>query len=427
MLGSRDRTVLLFALRNRLEHNPAVVYKTVYLGETIAVAESLPRWKCVPIDLDVDDESLTSLIDRFAQIPEAILIWCEVHQARLAQQIATLAKQVSPETRILVFGRATAFIPQFFERWPFDAVHVDGDREAAIRAFLAGGSTPDGISTMPGGGGPYVRARGVRLEPTAWPYPTLDRLPLDRYADFTERTHGPAYSKRIAVTVSKGCALACAYCGASQEEGTRDRRRSVEPLLRWATLEGVDSRDALLHLFAPDLFVDQRWIRSFAEAYASAGANFHWRGVTTTRALQDSETVRAAGKNGCRELAIGVEHVRSKSGKPVKSSLEELRTAASLTRDANIKLKGLMMIGYPSQTEDDILYVEDLASEMGMTLRYTGYTPLHHLRWKSQTELDAMSLESYDRRTFYNSDLSKMSPQFFYKRLVANGGYFVPV
>lgn len=425
MTSGGARSALVFALRNRLEHNPAVVYKTVFLGETVSLIEALPDWTCTPIDLDTQDESLTSLIGRFSEKPDAVLIWCETHQALLARQIATMLKNVSPQTRTFVFGRATAFMPQFFERYPFDAVHVSGDREAAIRGFLAGDLASPGISSWSNTHGGYRRKPGQRLPAAAWPFPSLKKLPLEAYAAFTERTHGPLYSKRISITVSKGCGLACAYCGATTEEGAHDRRRSADSVVEWV-MQQPEQEEWLLHLFSPDLFFDHAWIQNWCDSYRSRRARFGWRGVTTTRALQDRDLVVRAGANGCRELAIGIEHVRKRSGTSVKSTLDELKNACKYTTEAGIFLKGLVMLGYPGQREEDILFLEELAQDYRLTLRYTGYTPLHRLKSKTAAELDALPLDIYDRRTYFDPQTCYLSPRFFYERIVRDGGYFIP-
>lgn len=427
---SRTRTALLFALRNAVEHNPAVVYKTVFLGETIDLVQQRPGWSCQSIDFDIDDVSLTSIGAQLLGKPDAVLIWAEVHHTRLALQIGELVRTISPTTKILVFGRGATFIPQLFGAAPFHAAHAYGDREVTIASFLDHVEDP----TLPivgavvvGEDGNAVRTPGRWLEPALWPLPALERLPLDRYRTFTERVHGSAYSKRLSVTVSKGCDMGCAYCGATEQEGKVDRRRDVGALFDWFERVDVASHDSLVHLYASDLFADASWIAGFSAEYRKRGARFGWRGVTTTRTLQDEEVVRASAESGCRELAIGIEHVSVDRMTSVKSTIAEIDRAATLSRRYGITLKGLVMIGYPGQKERDIEHVERLADGWGIVLRYTGYTPLHRLRGKSREELLAMNLEKFDRRTYYDASVTEISPAFLFKRLTTNGGYYKPV
>jgi radical SAM superfamily enzyme YgiQ (UPF0313 family) len=423
------RSALIFALRNAVEHNPAVVYKAVFLGETIDLVQRRPGWHCRVVDFDIDDVSLTAVAALLLEKPNAVLIWAEVHHARLAIQIGQLVRAISPATRILVYGRGPTFIPQLYGAAPFHVAHAYGDREATIVSFLAhveDSSLPVVGGLVAGSEGGMVRTPGQWLDPTAWPWPALDRLPLDQYDAFTERVHGQGYSKRLSVTVSKGCGLGCAYCGATEQEGRTDRRRDVGALFDWFERSDLAGRESLVHLFASDLFADASWITAFCEEHHRRDAGIRWRGVTTTRTLQNEEVVRMSAQCGCRELAIGIEHVSAERMTSVKSTLAEIDRAAVLTARHGITLKGLVMIGYPGQTEQDIEFLEKLANDWGIALRYTGYTPLHNLRRRSREELLSINLEKFDRRTYYDAAATAISPSFFFERLTSNSGYFMP-
>jgi radical SAM superfamily enzyme YgiQ (UPF0313 family) len=423
------RSALLFALRNAVEHNPAIVYKAVFLGETIDLIQRVPGWRCNTIDFDIDDISLTTIAAKLLEKPDAVLIWAEVHHAQLAIQIGQLVRVISPATRILVYGRGPTFIPQLYGAAPFHVAHAYGDREATIASFLAhveDASLPvvGGLAASPEG--VIVRAPGQWLSADAWPWPALDRLPLNQYDAFTERVHGHDYSKRVSVTVSKGCGLGCAYCGATEQEGRLDRRRDIGALFDWFERSDLANRNSLIHLYASDLFADASWVTAFCEEHNRRGAAIRWRGVTTTRTLQNEEIVRMSAQSGCRELAIGIEHVSAERMTSVKSTVAEIDRAAALSARHGITLKGLVMIGYPGQTEQDIELLETLANGWGIVLRYTGYTPLHNLRKRSREELLAMNLEKFDRRTYYDAAATAISPDFFFERITRNGGYFKP-
>jgi hypothetical protein len=424
------RSAFIFALRNAVEHNPAVVYKAVFLGETIDLIQRRPGWRCRAVDFDVDDVSLTAIAAQLLEKPDAVLIWAEVHHARLAIQIGELVRAISPATRILVYGRGPTFIPQLYGASPFHVAHAYGDREATIASFLAHVEDTTlpvvgGLVALPEGG--IVRTPGKWLDQAEWPWPALDQLPLDRYGAFTERVHGQAYTKRLSITVSKGCGLGCAYCGATEQEGRLDRRRNVGALFDWFERSNIANQDSLVHLYASDLFADDTWITAFCEEHRRRDAGIRWRGVTTTRTLQSEEVVRMSAQCGCRELAIGIEHVSAERLTSVKSTLAEIDRAAALCERHGIALKGLVMIGYPGQTEKDIEFLEQLANGWGIAMRYTGYTPLHQLRRRSREELLAMNLEKFDRRTYFDATATSISPSFFFDLLTRNGGYFKPV
>lgn len=122
-----------------------------------------------------------------------------------------------------------------------------------------------------------------------------------------------------------------------------------------------------------------------------------------------------------RKLSIGIEHISSKRERPLKSTLGELEAAADLGNKYNIRLVGLLMLGFPGQTVDDVKYILGLLKKLKIgSYRFTGYTPLQTLRLMSVDQIDRLMIERYDRRTFYSDDMA-MSPKQFYEILISNG------
>ena len=269
----------------------------------------------------------------------------------------------------------------------------------------------------------YSRTSGRTLQPAAWPYPSLSVLPIEEYKNYATAVHGPRYSHRISVTVAKGCTWGCAYCGATEEEGKLDRRRDISEIFDWLARESIDKYECYLHLYAPDLFYDKKWMADFCAEYVKRKSTFSWRGVTTTKTLQDLELVKACGDAGCRELAIGIEHINHKKLRPLKSTLDEIEVASKNCLAAGIKLKGLVMLGYPEQVEEDVEFIGNYLTSLGVTVRFTGYTPLQGLKFMSASDLDSIQLDQYDRRTFYDPVRSKLSADYFFSTISQDDGY----
>ena len=126
----------IFAVNNSLEHNATIVYRSIFLGETHQLITSRSNWEAQCYDTAMEDLALGSIISAFAEEPDLVIFWSDVHQAEAVMSLARRLKAVSSQTRTFVFGRATTFIPQYFERPPFDFVHIDGDREATLEDVL---------------------------------------------------------------------------------------------------------------------------------------------------------------------------------------------------------------------------------------------------------------------------------------------------
>src|SRR5947209_3263203 len=61
--------------------------------------------------------------------PDFLLLWSRVFEAPAAKQIASLTREISPRTRVLVWGDGPLFMPHYFGREPFDGAVVGGDPE----------------------------------------------------------------------------------------------------------------------------------------------------------------------------------------------------------------------------------------------------------------------------------------------------------
>lgn len=425
--GGNIRRAIIVTVNNELEHNSTIVYRSIFLGETNSLIASAVGWEAKCYDATMDKMELSDFISVFSELPDIAVFWADVHQSEAVLSLARRLKKISPETKTIVIGRATTFIPNYFQRPPFDFVHIDGDREATIldlMDYVCGKRTAQEVSGAAAlVDDIYIKTAGRRLPPAEWPFPELSILPVDQYKNYTQEVHGPRYSQRISVTVAKGCTWNCSYCGATQEEGASDRRRDVSEIFDWTETADINQYGCLLHLYAPDLFFDESWIEQFVSEYAVRDSKFGWRGVTTTKTLLNRELLQRCARSGCVELAMGVEHINHTKGRPLKSSVEEIETAAKNCLDAGISLKALVMLGYPGQTEDDVAFMGKFLTSLGMTVRFTGYTPLQKLKFFTQSELDSMSLDHYDRRTYFEPESSKLSPSFFFRTITTDDGY----
>ncbi len=421
------KTAYILSVNDPLEHNFTLYNKAIFVGETISVVESNPKWNASVYDVAVQKISVSDLITAFLKQPDVILFYLEVNQVKIGYRIAEFAKKICPETRILVYGLATTFIPQYFLRSPFDAVHISGDREAAITdylRFIDGELTADqlaGVSMVAANGQIIQGKPGRWLKPKDWPVPSVAKLPVQDYLNFQKgRKSVVDCGLELAITATKGCVTKCNFCGCSEEEGLLDRTRQPETVIAWAEEYGGGKEDTI-HLYSPNILSKPSWVEKFSLTYREYGATFKWQGVTRTNTITPA-TLPLAAQAGCVKLSIGIEHIDSRREKPLKSSIRQLEIAAALCNEYHVDLVGLLMLGHPGQTIDDVRYIIRLLHRLNITnYRFTGYTPLHNLRAMSVEELDGEMLEAYDRRTYYMQGRCAIPAADFYNILITNG------
>lgn len=401
-----------------LETNIALVYKSVFLGETASLLENLGFVVRI-CDTTIDNYSIDELMRTIMLNTDLIILVVDVQQSRVAKRIAELCKLCSPKSKIMVIGRATSFIPQYFERFPFDAVHISGDREAAIanyaKVLKKEISIEDAANLSFVINGNAIRSKQVEwLSPDFWLTPNLSGLPIEKYIALNEKQH-PNRDLILGVTAMKGCPYNCPYCGASIEEGKKIRYGIPERIIDWSNLI---PKDFTVQLWSPNIMSNKLWLEHFVQCYESSGSNFKWRGVARIASI-DEEKINTICNYNCKEIAVGVEMIKKGSNQTLKSDANQLITAIDLCRKFGINLKCLLMLGYPGYSLDDVRYTIKFLKAYELNYRITGYTPLHLLSNLTVAELDNMTLELFDRRTYYFHQ--GINSEQFYNILFSNG------
>lgn len=401
-----------------LETNIALVYKSVFLGETASVLKQL-GYTVQICDATIENYSMDNLMWTIMQGSDLIVLVVDVQQSRVAKRIAEFCKLCYPQSKILVIGRATSFIPQYFERFPFDAVHIAGDREAAVsnyaRVLMKEISFEDAANLSFVIGGSPIRSKRVEwLEPESWHIPEISGLPLEKYVMLNEKQH-PNRDLILGITAMKGCPYGCPYCGASIEEGRKIRYGVTKRIVDWGN---SISKKFTVQLWSPDIMSSKSWLEHFAHDYELLESNFKWRGVARVTSI-DEDKIKTICNHNCKEIAVGVEMIKYQSHRSLKSDETQLKVAIDLCKQYDINLKCLLMLGYPGYDLEDIRYTIKFLKSYGLNYRITGYTPLQLLSKKPVSELDCTPLEFFDRRTYYASQ--QISSDLFYRILFSNG------
>ena len=413
---------VIMQVNEALETNIALVYKSVFLGETASVLKGMGV-EVEVCDVTIERYNLNEIIKIFCAHPELVILVTDVQQSRITRRVAEFCKLCFMKSKIMVIGRATFFIPQYFMREPFDAVHINGDREAAIISYvkyLRGEIGKKEISNLflLENTEKYISPKIEWLDSQFWSTPDLSYLPIDSYQKLNQKQH-PDRKLVLGVTSMKGCNYSCKYCGASLEEGNIIRYGKVNRIVEWGH---SITFDVIVQLWSPNIMSSTEWLKKFIDAYEAKGCSFPWRGVARMASI-DEEKVKTIYQHNCKEIAVGVEMIKEKTHNSLKGSEQQLLQAMELLRNHNINFKCLLMLGYPGYDIEDVIYTIKFMKKYGLNYRITGYTPLQNLVSMSTEELDRVMIENYDRRLYYNN--CNIESELFYKILSSNGEVLV--
>ncbi len=413
---------IIMQANESLENNVALMYKSVFIGETNTILKTL-GYETKICDATIENYNLNEIGKLFCTCPELVLFVSDVQQSRLTKRMAELCKLCCPTCKIMVIGRATSFIPQYFMRSPFDAIHIKGDREAAIIDFVSyihGEIAKEDISNLCiiENDAKYLAPNTRWLEPEFWYVPDLSNMNIEAYKKFNN-TQNPNRKLILGITAMKGCNYACKYCSASLEEGTIIRYGDPKKIINWANSNMLDN---IIQLWSPNIMSSSEWLKKYINAYEDAHSIFSWRGVARLESINE-EKMEIINNHNCDEISVGIEMIKKENHSSLKGSEKNINHVIQLFSKYNIHLKCLLMLGYPGYNIDDVIYTIKFLKNNNLSYRITGYTPLQTLKNKTVTELDNIMIENYDRRFYYND--CGIDSKLYYKILTSNGEFLL--
>jgi radical SAM superfamily enzyme YgiQ (UPF0313 family) len=191
--------------------------------------------------------------------------------------------------------------------------------------------------------------------------PAYELLDLDAYATAESARYTPKYKRAIQIFTSRGCPWHCTYC--HDLFGKKFRARSPEHVLAEMRLLYKEYRiqEFMIEddIFNFDMDRAKRICDMIVEEGMQVALQFG-NGVRLERL--DEELIQKLSAAGTHYMAIAVEsaspRVQSISKKYLKHYL--LKDVLSWTRKHGIRTMGFFMIGFPTETIE----------EMNMTIRY---------------------------------------------------------
>lgn len=349
------------------------------------------------------------------------------------RRFLTYAKELSPGSRTVTFGRLSGMNPGFFQQYDLDAIVHRGDFEpgvhAAVTAFLDGDGegdregdrdgTGDGNGDGNGDGGragslPGVHRRlagrwietdrpGLFLEPEEWVLPGPDEIPYDRY----DETYGNDANKfcgipkrrELVVPAARGCPIGCSYCEVHPIFGKRERRLSVDRVLRYIEDSFAESPFEYVAFYAPTFTLDRPWVMELCERLIAQGSRYPWKCATTMHHL-DAELVRQMGRSGCVRVSVGLETLEpaGRGALPRAKHQDEtdLDELSGWCAAAGVELNCFVIAGLPGTSVAGAQQTIATVHSLGGRARPTVYCPTEKMR----PDLTESQMAGYNRQLF---------------------------
>ena len=280
-----------------------------------------------------------------------------VHTIEVVRQAAPEAKVVLGGPHVHLYPRETAALPGV------DFVLV-GEAEYSIVELADRLGEPGRWGEVTGlvyhRDGEIVanERHGLIEDLDALPFPARDLTPFRRYSSVLAR-------RRPVTTMftSRGCPYGCTFCD-RPHLGKKFRARSAKSVVD----EMQECLEMGIHeiLVYDDTFtIDRQRVVDICREIQHRGLDLGWD-IRARVDTVDEEMLRALRAAGCERIHYGVEAGSDEFMAVLRKGItvEQVRQAFRLTRQAGIQILAYFMIGIPGQTEADVRQTFRLAREL---------------------------------------------------------------
>jgi anaerobic magnesium-protoporphyrin IX monomethyl ester cyclase len=179
---------------------------------------------------------------------------------------------------------------------------------------------------------------------------------------------------------SRGCPYGCTYCAASLNMGTEFRMRSAKSVVDEIELLINKYCVEEIHIWDDNFSLDRQRAIDICLMIQDRKLDFCWAIPNGIRLDSlDAELLKIMEQAGCYSFSVGIESGSTRIMKLMSKQLE-LKTIEEKTnlikKETNIRLTGLFIMGYPTETFDDLKKTLNLSLKLPLDrAQFSDFTP----------------------------------------------------
>jgi anaerobic magnesium-protoporphyrin IX monomethyl ester cyclase len=289
--------------------------------------------------------------------PDAVGITMLTGTSKSSENIARLVKEWDEDVKIVVGGTHPTLLPlEMVKKDCFDyAITYEGEYPFLE---LMGGEKEDCIKNLvylDGKGKPVMNEKRPLIE-------NLDELPFPARDLFIGNHKHVEYG---AIITGRGCPYQCTFCASRKIWGLRTRYRSVANVLDEIE-EVYHAYRAKVFNFRDDTFtIDQKRAQEICKGIVDMGLDIRWMCDTRVNLLK-KETLEWMKKAGCARVRLGIESGSDRILELCKKGItrEQVFRAASILKEVGLDYTAYLMIGFPTETDEDVRQTIELAKKI---------------------------------------------------------------
>ncbi|MBN2051945.1 radical SAM protein [Candidatus Woesearchaeota archaeon] len=324
------------------------------------------------------DEKVLRMIKGFCPdyVGLSVMTSCANHSLDMSRRI----KKMFPKTKIILGGYHPTGVPKILGEDCVDFIVMGEGEETCFNLIDAlENNTPlEEIGSLG-----FKKNEELRFTERAPRISSLDDLPFpDRYG-LEECSQGnpmipiPENQRAFAqIAWSRGCLHNCSFCNSPQMWGKQVYYRSAENVAD--ELEYLRNRFGTNAIFFTDLTFneDKERVIELCKEIRRRNIGINWS--CSCRVTDDEEMLKYMRESGCVRIGFGIEslddRVLAEIGKGI--TVEQIGKSIEAANDAGMITRGYYMIGYPHQSQDDIITFQDTITKIPLDqIRISFVTP----------------------------------------------------
>lgn len=202
----------------------------------------------------------------------------------------------------------------------------------------------------------YTEEREKLKDIDQLPFPNRDRIDIKKYLSVWKEKHGVS---AMSVSTQRGCPYTCKWCSTAVY-GQSYRRRSVQSVCdELQEIQKKYNPDTIW--FVDDVFtVSHKWLGEFAFEIQKRNLNIKYECITRADRMSDA-VIDDLKRSGCYRVWIGAESgsqevIDNMDRRVDVKIVQEMLVKA---RNAGIETGTFIMLGYPGETQEDIVKTID--------------------------------------------------------------------
>ncbi len=192
----------------------------------------------------------------------------------------------------------------------------------------------------------------------------LDNLPFPDSAKYI-RNSSLELIPLTALMASRGCPYKCNYCATNNIWQRKMRMRSVEEFISEIEHRVKNQHDYYYTFFDDCFTLNKKWIGEFCDKLIKDKLHINWSCISSVN-LVDENVFKKMVQAGCTKINLAVESGSERILKEAnkKVDLDYVRYIFKYARRYNISTAAYFMLGFPTETVEDIRKTQNIIKEL---------------------------------------------------------------